>query len=260
MNENYDVRGCVRTIEQRRPGTRALKHLPDHWNFDIEFFPSGQVLQRTTYTGSLDVQRFERFFYDSAGQLTHSVELDAQGTETSSTEFAYDPTGTRLGSITRNSSGVTIRRSIEEYAGDVLVSYVAVRGDGSLIRRSTFEHVGGRLLKSTSVYFDGEGKEAERCISSYDSDRRLVETFGLKPDGTPLGDGRYRYQYDDRGRLLKVLSFNDFASDDTPNHVKRFAYSEDERGNWTERSEYSQFKSESTWRETITTRKLSYYR
>lgn len=153
-----------------------------------------------------------------------------------------------------------IRRNVEEYAGNILVSDVSLRVDGSMIRRKEFEYVEGTLLKSTTcVYFDARGEVVERWVSSYDGNGRLAETFGLKPDGTPLGDGRYRYQYDEQGRESEILSFNDLVSDSTPNHILKFAYSDDKYGNWIERREASRFESELQWRETITTRKLSYY-
>ena len=259
MNESYDVAGHVRKIEQRRPGTRGLEHLLDQSNFDLEFSLSGELLQLTTYTGAQSVLGFERLFYDSARRLTRSVELDRQGNEKTITEFAYDATGIRLGSITRDSLGVVIRRSVEECVGNVLVSDVSLRGDGSMIRRKTFEYVEGKLLKSTCLYFDAKGEEAERHISTYDPNGRLAEAFGLKPDGKPLGDGRYTHQYDEQGREREVLSFNEFVSDRTPNHIRRFMYSDDEHGNWIERREYSRFVNESHWREIVTTRKLSYY-
>jgi hypothetical protein len=259
MNESYDVKGRVRRIEQRQPGTRGLENLPDHRTFDVEFSPSGKIIQLTSYTGAKSVRGYERFSYDSADRLTRSVELDSQETEKTITEFAYNATGFRLGSITRDFLGTVIRRSVEEYAGNILVSDVSLRGDGSMIRRKEFDYVEGKLLKSTCVYFDAKGEVVERWVSSYDGNVRLAETSGLKPDGTPLGDGRYRYQYDEQGRESQILSFNDFVSESTPNHIRKFAYSDDKYGNWIERREDSRFESESKWRETITTRKLSYY-
>lgn len=259
MNEAYGVTGRVRKVEQRRPALRGLEDRPYYQNFDVEFSPSGQLLQLTRYTGAQSICGYERFFYDSAGRLARSVEFDSQGTEETITEFAYDATGIRVGSITRDSLGAVIRRSTEECVGNVLVSDVSVRGDGSMIRRKRFEYVEGKLLKSTCLYFNGKGEEAERQIATYDPNGRLTETFGLKPDGKPLGDGRYTRRYDEQGREREVLSFNDTVSDRTPNHIQRFVYSDDEHGNWIERREYSRFINESNWRETVTTRKLSYY-
>ena len=128
-----------------------------------------------------------------------------------------------------------------------------------MIRRKEFEYIEGKLVKSTCLYFDAKSEEVERWISSYDGNGRLTQTFGLKPDDAPLGDGRYTYQYDKQGRVSQILSFNDYVSDSTPNHTCKFAHSDDEYGNWIERREYSCFESETKWRETITTRKLSYY-
>lgn len=65
---------------------------------------------------------------------------------------------------------------------------------------------------------------------------RIVERVGLKPDGTPLGDGRHVYEYD-RGRKHRVRSFNDCIEGAAANIISEFAYKVDERRNWTERLE-----------------------
>ena len=85
------------------------------------------------------------------------------------------------------------------------------------------------MQKSTSVYFGPEkGEAVENWISAYGPNgESWLKHLGLKPDGKPLGDGRYIYEYDGEGRRCEVLSFNDSTNDNVPNHIRRFAYSDE---------------------------------
>lgn len=85
-----------------------------------------------------------------------------------------------------------------------------------------------------------------------------MESFGLKPDGTPLGDGRHVYEYD-RGRKHRLRSFNDCIEGAAANIISEFVYKVDERRNWTERLEYVRFGGDTRPTERMTTRKLTYY-
>ena len=123
MNEDYDVSGHVRQIEQRRPCVSGLENLPDHRTFDVEFSRSGKVLQITNYTGARSIRSFERFVYDGTGRLTRSSELDSQSVETIHTEYAYDLKGVRVGSTSYDSLGRVVARVTEEHLGNLLVSY-----------------------------------------------------------------------------------------------------------------------------------------
>jgi hypothetical protein len=134
-----------------------------------------------------------------------------------------------------------------------------LRANGLFVFQRKFEYAEERLVKSVSLYYSLEGKLAERCISTYDSNGRLAETYGLNPDGDALGDGLYRYEYDAAGRKSRVLSFNDFSESDTPNHISEFIYRCDESGNWIERRELSAFESDDCWSERVTLREILYY-
>jgi YD repeat-containing protein len=259
MNEDYGVKGLVHRLEQRKPCVPGLEHLPDHNSFDVEFSPSGQVIHLTQYTGAGNVFRSECYSYDDSGKLAQSLEFDSAESEAGTTDYEYDGDGKRVAWTSRDKSGTVTRRGVEEYAGTLLVSLVTFRANDVLLRRKTFEYSDGKLVKSVSTYYSPNGEVTERWLSSYDSEGRIAETFGLKSDGTPLGDGRYVHEYGPDGGESRVLSFNDSAQDNEPNHIKRFAYKYDEHDNWIERCEYTRFKSESNWRKKFTTRKLTYH-
>jgi len=259
MNEDYGVKGLVHRLEQRRPCVPGLEHLLDHNSFDVEFSPSGQVIYLTQYTGAGNVCRSECHSYDESGKLTRSLEFDSAESEAGTTDYDYDSDGKRVSWTRRDKSGTVTGRGVEEYAGKLLVSLVSFRANDLVVRRKTFEYSDDKLVQSVSTYYGPNGEVSERWISTYGEEGRITETFGLKSDGTPLGDGRYIYEYDHEGRASRVLSVNEFADDNEPDHIQRFAYKFDERGNWIERCEYTRFRSDSNWRKTFTTRKLTYY-
>jgi YD repeat-containing protein len=259
MNEDYGVKGSVHRLEQRKPCVPGLEHLRDHNSFDVEFSPSGQVVYLTQYSGAGNVFRSESHIYDESGKLARSLEFDSAESEAGTTDYEYDSDGKRVGWTRRDKSGTVTGRGIEEYAGKLLVSVVSFRANDVVVRRKTFEYADNRLVQSVSTYYGRDGEVSERWISTYDEERRIAETFGLKSDGKPLGDGRYVHEYDSEGRESRVLSFNDSADDNEPNHIKRSAYKCDEHDNWIERCEYTRFASDPNWRKTISTRRLTYY-
>jgi hypothetical protein len=259
MNENYNVKGPVLKLEQRKPCVPGLEHLVDYDSFDVEFSPSGQVVHFTQYTGAGDVFRSECYSYDDSGKLARSLEFDSAESEAGTTDYDHDSDGKRVGWTRRDKSGTVTGRGVEEYAGKLLVSLVSFRANDVVVRRKTFEYWDDKLVQSVSTYYGPNGEVSERWISAYDEDGRITETFGLKSDGKPLGDGRYIYEYDHEGRESRVLSVNEFADDNEPNHTKRFAFKFDEHGNWIKRCEYTRSRSDSNWRKTFTTRKLTYY-
>jgi YD repeat-containing protein len=259
MNDNYNVKGPILKLEQRRPCVLGLELLLDHNSFDVEFSPSGQVIYLTQYTGAGNVFRSECYSYDESGKLARSLEFDSSESEAGTTEYDYDGDGRRVGWTRRDKSGTVTGRGVEEYAAKLLVSLVSFRANDMVLRRKTFEYSDNKLVQSVSTYYGPNTEVTERWPSSYDSEGRIAETFGLKSDGTPLGDGRYVYEYDPEGRPSRVLSFNDSSAVIEPNHIKRFAYKFDEHGNWLERCEYTRFKSDSNWRKTVTTRNFTYY-
>jgi hypothetical protein len=259
MHENYELRVPVFRIEQRKPCVSGLEHVPNHDNFDVELSPLGKITRLAKFTGGQIVRGSEHVIYDEFDKLVRSIEFDDQGVETANTLFEYGADGIFLGSTSRDVSGTVIWRSVEEFVGNLPVSRTTFRADGAISVQKTFEYAEEKLAKSASAYYGPDGGLAERCLSTYDSAGRLAETFGLKPNGEPLGDGRYRYKYDDEGRKLEVLSFNDTGNDTAPSHVTRFVYTCDKHGNWIERCEYGRFRNDSGWRVAVTTRKLTYY-
>jgi hypothetical protein len=259
MNENYNVKGPVLKLEQRKPCVPGLEHLVDYDSFDVEFSPSGQVVHFAQYTGAGNVFRSEYHSYDQSGKLARSLEFDNAESEAGTTDYEFDSDGKRIGWTRRDKSGAVTGRGVEEYAGKLLVSLVSFRANDLLLRRKTFEYSDDKLLKSISTYYSPNGEVAERWISTYDAQGRISQTFGLKSDGKPLGDGRYLYEYDQDGRKSRVLSLNEFADDNEPNRITRFAYQCDRHGNWIERCEYSRFARDSDWQKSVTIRNLTYY-
>jgi hypothetical protein len=258
MNENYNVKGPVLKLEQRKPCFPGFEHFVDYHSFDVEFSPSGQVVHFTQYTGAGDVFRSECHSYDPSGKLARSLEFDSAESGAGATDYEHDSDGKRSGWTKRDKSGAIIGRGVEEHDGKLLVSLVSFRANDLLLRRKTFDYSDNKLVQSTSTYYIPNGDVAERWISTYDAEARISQTFGLKADGKPLGDGRYVHEYDPEGRESQVLSFNDSADDTEPNHIWRFAYNSDEHGNWIERCERSRFRNDPNWRKTVTTRKLTY--
>jgi hypothetical protein len=258
MNDKYGVKGSVHKLEQRRSWKYGLKHLPNDESFDIEFSPSGQALQITKYNGEETVIGSERFDYNDSGKIIRSLAFDSEGVEKHNTEFAYPSEESRV-AVTRNSSGKVTSQVIEVYKESRLLSFAVFDGKNQRKREKTFQYLENRLFKSNSRFYLPDGSLYEQWMSSYDSEGRLAGTFGLKPDGEPLGDGKYSYEYDIEGRLARVWSFNDLGDDMLANGVKVYEYSSDSRGNWVERREFHQFRGDSEWSNRITTRNFTYY-
>jgi hypothetical protein len=201
------------------------------------------------------VRRSEYFVYQNQKTLILNVELDDANRckRITSVEFSDRGVETR---ITRTPSGEVTSRIVDVFEGTRLLSSTTFDGKGQMGREKTFEYEGNRLFKSDSKYYGPDGHLFELCISSYNSEGRIAKTFGLKADGKPLGDGRYKYEYDTEGRKSKVWSceWGDIASS-----ARVYEYTCDERGNWIERRTFDRFRSESSWRKKVTTRKLTYY-
>jgi hypothetical protein len=259
MNESYDLKGRVQRVEQRRPGISRLEHLRDLESFDIEFSPIGQVIQTIHYTHARSVAGSERFLYDEAGTLISSISFNGAGLQMNITEYEYDDDGRSLGWVIRDASGVATQRRVERYVGGFLASLVVFQVNGLAVREKSFQYAGKNLVKSVSKYYSRSGDLGEEWISHYDPNGRLEETFGLTAEGKPLGDGRYRFEYDTEGRTIKTWSFDDCTDDSVPNSVTFFEYTSDEVGNWTERRKNHRFRSDSEWTKQVTTRKISYY-
>jgi hypothetical protein len=258
MNENYDVKGCVHTLELRRPWKYGLDNLPNHESFDVEFSPTEKVLQQTDYTNATGVYRSSRFTYDDTGRLVRTVEFDGAGIEVAISEFEYFE-GRRL-CTTRDATGIVTGRDVDEYDGKLLTLLGSYDSDGKPKRLKSFQYTNGKLVEAVSKFYVRNGSLVQISISRFDSLGRIVEAFGLTPEDKPTGDGRYTYEYDGDGRKHRILSYNGLNDSDVPNSVRGFEYKCDEHGNWTERSEYHRFRSGSDWTKRITKRVLTYYR
>lgn len=261
MNEYYDVKGQVLKLEQRRPFTSKLEQdlpfISVLGNFDVEFSPSGQVIHVTTYAGAGAVHRSERLIYDEAGKRIRTIEFDGAGIMTSSTDFQYESEGSRVVWTDHDQSGTVRGRGVEEYVGKLRMSLAMFGANDLPVLRKTFEYAGNKLQKAVSKYYLPDGDLREQWISTYDSEGRMAETYGLNADGEPLGDGRYKFEYDREGHEIKTWYFNEW--DNLAKGVTVFEYTFDELGNWIEQREYHRFKGHSHWTQRITNRKLTYY-
>ncbi len=262
MNEDYEVKGRVRTLKQRReylPITPEIDRHQDRESFDIEFSREGLVQELTgyNYLGELDCREVSS--YDPEQRLIRTLKYDSRGDLAAVMSYEHSDGGRRAEWSERSVAGNLLASGVEEYRGKELISIVRFRANGLPVFQKKFEYAEERLMRSVSLYYGFEGGVSERWISTYDSYGRLAETYGLKPDGDALGDGLYRYEYDAEGRKSRVLSFNDFSESDIPNHISEFIYRCDENGNWIERRELSAFKSDDCWNERVTSRAIVYY-
>lgn len=262
MHDNYDVKGRVHRIDQRRlrsdESLKNLQHLHDHDSFDIEFSRSGQVVQQTNYTFRAKVHGSKRFIYAERGELVRTLEFDGAGSPLRSTDFQCDSEGRCVGWTGFDPSGALTRRCVQRYAGKLLVSSATSDAKGAAIRQEDFEYAASNLVKSVCRYYGPDGTLCEMWTSHHDTHGRLIETLGLTAEGGPLGDGRYTYEYDADGRKIKTWSFNDVSDDKVPNAVTVFEYKSDEIGNWVERHAFHRFRTASRWTERITNRELTY--
>jgi hypothetical protein len=258
MNDKYDVKGRVHTLEQRKVWNIGLEHLPNRDSFDVEFSPSGQILRLTTYSMAGAVIGSKHFSYNEFGKLSRSLEFDSAGGKIHTTNFVHQAQDNRV--ITSSETeGKFEGRTVEVCEGNLLLSFASYDGNNLLKREKTFHYAGSRLQTSDSRYYLPDGMFVEHWLSSYDSEGRIAETYGLKGDGEPLGDGKYRYEYDFAGRVSRVWTFNDFAPDEPASGTKIYEYETDESGNWIAHREFYQSRGDSTWSMKITTRKLTYY-
>src|SRR4029077_19112210 len=100
MHDNYDVKGRVHRIDQRLQSVESLKnlqHLHDHDSFDVEFSPSGQVVQQTNYTFGAKVHGSKRLIYAERGELVRTLEFDGAVSPLRSTDFRCDSKGRCVG-------------------------------------------------------------------------------------------------------------------------------------------------------------------
>lgn len=259
MNDKYDVKGRVHKLEQRKVWNIGLEHLPNPNSFDVEFYPSGQILRLTTYNMAGAVIGSEHFEYNDSGKISRSLEFDSAGRQIHSNDFVYQAQGNRVITISE-SDGKFAGRTVEVYEENLLLSLAWYDGDNLLKREKTFQYATSGLQTSDSRYYLPDGTLIEQWLSSYDSEGRIAETYGLKRDGKPLGDGKYRYDYDSAGRTSRVWTFNDLVPDEPASGIKIYEYETDESGNWIARREFYQLRGDSTWSMKTTIRKFTYYK
>jgi hypothetical protein len=258
MNDKYDVKGRVHKMEQRKVWNVGLEHLPNRDSFDVEFSPSGQILRLTTYDMAGAVIGSKHFVYNDSGKISRSLEFDSTGRQIHTNDFVHQTEGNRVITISET-DGKFAGRTVEVCEGNLLLSFASHDGDNLLKREKTFQYAGSGPQTSDSRYYLPDGTLAEQWLSSYDSEGRIAETYGLKGDGKPLGDGKYRYEYDSEGRTSRVWTFNDLVPDEPATGIKIYEYETDESGNWIARREFYQSRGDSTWSMKTTTRKFTYY-
>jgi hypothetical protein len=252
-----ELQGVVHWLKQRRKPKFEFENRIDFYTFDTEYSPSKKILQRIEFLDSGDVSRTTRYTYAANGNLLRTIGRDLSGKELSSSDFEHLPG--KVICTTRDPSGSITRQNIDEYDGNRLVVVGTYGGDGAPRRIKRFEYENEKVRRAESRYFGFTGELAEVWTENYDSSERLIETYGLKPDGSPLGDGRYVHEYDAMGREFRVWSFNDFDEGGEASSVTQYEYTVDEHGNWTECRQFFRSRSDSHWSRTLTTRNLIYY-
>jgi hypothetical protein len=258
-NEDYVVSGSVQRVEQRTPCIPSLQDLPDLDTFDLDFSPAGQLIRVTHYLGSGAIAELERHVYDDTGRLLRTSRFDRDDVRRLTHEVEYDVEGQCIGWTKYDATGAVAGHCVQRYAGGLLTSKAVSQASGVSVLEKKFQYEGTTLTKSVHRYYSQNGGLSETWIALYDSCGRLTETFGLTAAGDPLGDGRYRMEYDAKGRKVKTLSFNDWANENTPNAISIYEYLDDETGNWIERLTHHRFRNNSRWRTDSTKRKISYY-
>jgi len=258
MNDKYEVKGRVRKLEQRKDWNLGLGHLPNRDSFDVEFWPSGQILRLTTYNMAGAVIGSEQLDYSDSGKRTCSLEFDSAGQQTHTKCFVHETEGNRVITVSQTDGKFT-GRTVEVYDGSLLLSFASYDANNLLKREKTFQYNGNQLQTSDSRLYIPDATLVEQWLSSYDPEGRIAETYGLTGDAKPLGDGKYKYEYDPEGRTSRVWTFNDVAPDGPASGLKIHEYKTDKAGNWIERRAFYQSHGDSTWSVKTTTRKLTYF-
>lgn len=204
MNDKYDVKGRVHKLEQRKVWNIGIDRVPNPDSFDVEFSPSGQVLRETTYNMAGAVIGSVHFLYNDSGKISRSLEFDGAGKQIQSNDFVHQTDGNRV--ITASETdGKFGGHTIEVYEGNLLLSFRSYDANNLLKREKTLHYIGSKLQTSDSRYYLPDGKLVEQWLSSYNTEGRIAETYGLNGDGKPLGDGKYQYEYDSEGRTSRGL-------------------------------------------------------
>jgi len=258
MNDKYDVKGRVRRLEQRKDWNLGLERLPNRDSFDVEFSPSGQILRLTTYNMASAAIGSEQFVYSDSGKMACSLEFDSAGRQTHSNCFAHQTEGNRVITVSETDGKFT-GRTVEVFDGSLVLSFASFDANNLLKKEKTFKYIGNKLQTSETRFFMLDGTLVQRWLSSYNPEGRIAETYGLNGDAKPLGDGKYKYEYDSEGRTSRVWTFNDLVPDGPASGLAIYEYVTDEAGNWVERRDFHQSRGNSAWSMKTTTRRLTYY-
>ena len=258
MREKYGVKGPVRRIEQRRFLDIGLPDLPDHESFDVEYSPSGKTLQLTRFNMAGNAIASEQLLCDGSDEVYHVVKFDGAGKPTRGIDLGRRIDGNRITTVTE-SDGKFDGRTVEIFDGALLLSFASYDENDRLKMEKTFQYSGGKLQTSESSYYIPDSTLIEKWLSTYDSKARIAKTYGLKTDGTPLGDGKYKYEYDLEGRESRIWTLDEFDPEERPLSINIYEYENDESGNWIERRDFHQSHSDTKWFTQKTTRKLGYY-
>lgn len=261
MNEAFGVKGSIHKLEQHKQRKQdprdRLKHVLDPDSFDVEFSPSGKVVVETSYMRNGSVHRCTRFEYDETGRLIRTTSVDGTGNKLGSSELTY--VESKCIWVNCDAGGMVSNHGVDDYSGSRLISTSIFDKDNSLKRVKNFEYSDNKLVKSDSLYYLPDGNAYERWLTDYDSEERIHRTYGLKADGSPLGDGKYLYEYNQEGRRTKIWTFNEFGDDNTATAVTTYEYVDDKVGNWIERREYHLWRDDPYQSKCLTTRTLTYY-
>lgn len=261
MNHAFGIKGSVRKLEQRKHHKQNaiadLAHLRDFHSYDLEFSRSGQLLQETSYKlgGSFDC--ITRFDYNELGKIIHTEQFDGKGRRDGSSQFIYSDS--KCIWVNRDSQDVITSNGIDQYQDSLLLSASTFNAEDKLRRLKTFEYSNQKLLKSKSQYYLPDGTANECWHTEYDSEGRIFLTFCLKEDGSPLGNGKYLYEYDSDGRESKVWTFSEFGDDKTATSLAMYKYINDDAGNWIERHECHMWRADSRQSRSLTTRTIAYF-
>jgi hypothetical protein len=261
MNEAFEVTGRIRKLQQRQQRKQdpqdPLAHVPDLYSFDVEFSASGQPALETSYTQSGSVHRCTRFEYNEAGSLVRTASVDGVGNKVGSSELTY--TESKCIWVNRDALGIVANHGTDEYGGGHMLSTSSFDNQNRLRRLKTFEYSDGRLVKSDSFYYLPDGAVYEHLLAYYDPEGKIHKTYGVKADGSPLGDGKYLYEYDQEGRRSKTWIFSEFGDENIATNVTIYEYVNDDIGNWIERREHHLWRDGSYQSKSLTTRTLTYY-
>lgn len=248
------LKGRVRALSQSASPSLAQLPTIDSSRFHYEFDVNGNLAISKSYLRDGSVHSRTQYFYDGE-DLLRSESIDCQDRLIQTTTYLYER-GQCIAWSASNATGETERQARMFYQKGVL-SRMSIFAGNQFVLDRRFSYDQGVLSFQDSRIFSTLGVYAERALTFFDAEGRPKESFALKPDGSPLGDGRYEYVYDERGFRARVLCYDDFSEASEPTSIHTYAYTTDETGNWI-----SQFVFSLEWDERLLwtfTRAISYF-